>query len=414
MSKPIRPNAYRRSILSLTRRSARGLALLALAGLLSGCNLVVMNPAGDVAVQQRNLIIASTALMLLVILPVIALTFLFAWRYRASNPDATYDPDFHHSTQLEVVIWTVPLLIIIALGAMTWIGTHTLDPFRPLTRIAPNKPVPPDMKHLTVEVVALDWKWLFIYPEYGVASVNEMAAPVDVPISFRITSSSVWNTFYVPAMAGMIYAMPAMETKLHGVMNEEGDFTGQSAHYSGSGFSRMNFGFRSLSQQGFDEWVAKVKSAGAALDREAYLKLEKPSEEVPVQYYATVDNGLFDAVVGLCVTPGQMCVGEMHHIDRTGGAAEESEANRVRLDYDNRRLESGDEPSGATFPASGRPPQGSVQPQGAIPRDQHLGRGGVNAPETQPDQGQGNALPGAEKGPAPAQLNTQPTEGHPH
>jgi cytochrome o ubiquinol oxidase subunit 2 len=410
---PIHQNAYRLSM-SMKHKSLRGLALLAVAGLLSGCNLVVMNPAGDVAIQQRNLIIASTALMLLVILPVIALTFLFAWRYRASNTDATYDPDFHHSTQLEVVIWTVPLLIIIALGAMTWIGTHTLDPFRPLTRIAPNKPVPPDMKHLTVEVVALDWKWLFIYPEYGIASVNEMAAPVNVPISFRITSSSVWNTFYVPAMAGMIYAMPGMETKLHGVMNEEGDFTGQSAHYSGSGFSRMNFGFRSLDQQGFDEWVAKVKSAGAPLDREVYLKLEKPSEEVPVQYYATVDNGLFDAVVGLCVTPGQMCVGEMHHIDRTGGAAEESEANRWRLDYDNRRLESGDEPSGATFPASGRPPQGSVQPQGMMPRDQNMSRGGVNTPQPTPDQGQGNARPGADREPAPAQLNTQPTEGHPH
>ena len=129
-----------------------------------------MNPAGDVAVQQRNLIIASTALMLLVIVPVIALTFLFAWRYRASNTDATYDPDWHHSTQLEVVIWTVPLLIIIALGAMTWISTHTLDPYRPLARLAPNRPVPADAKPLEVEVVALDWKWLFIYPEFGVAS----------------------------------------------------------------------------------------------------------------------------------------------------------------------------------------------------------------------------------------------------
>lgn len=417
MRKPMHPshrNASRRSIASLMRRSLRGLALLPATGLLAGCNMVVMNPAGDVAVQQRNLIIASTALMMLVILPVIVLTFIFAWRYRASNPDATYDPDFHHSTQLEVVIWTVPLLIIIALGAMTWIGTHTLDPFRPLTRLAPNKPVPPDMKPLTVEVVALDWKWLFIYPEYGIASVNEMAAPANVPISFKITSSSVWNTFYVPAMAGMIYAMPGMETKLHGVMNQEGDFTGLSAHYSGSGFSRMNFGFRSLSQQGFDEWVAKAKSAGASLDRAVYLKLEKPSEEEPVRYYATVENGLYDAIVGLCVTPGQMCVSEMHHIDRTGGAAEASDANRRRLDYDNRRLESGDEPSGATFPASGRPPQGSVQPQGMMPRDQNMSRGGVNAPRTEPDQGQGNALPGADREPAPAQLNNQPTDGHPH
>ncbi|WP_262296336.1 ubiquinol oxidase subunit II [Microvirga sesbaniae] len=391
---------------SWRRRSLRGLALIAVAGLLAGCDLVVMNPSGDIAVQQRNLIIASTALMLLVIVPVIALTFIFAWRYRASNNDATYDPDFHHSTQLEVVIWTIPLLIIIALGAMTWISTHTLDPYRPLGRIAPGKPVPADVKPLTVEVVALDWKWLFIYPEYGVASVNEMAAPVNAPISFRITSSSVWNTFYVPALAGMIYAMPAMETKLQAVMNQEGEFTGLSGMYSGSGFSRMNFGFLSLSPQGFDEWVAKAKSAGTPLDREAYLKLEKPSEEEPVRQYGSVEAGLFDAILGLCVAPGQMCVHEMHHIDRMGGAAEESEENRKRLDYDGRRLESGTEPSGATFPASGRAPRSLEEPQGVMPRDQ--------PGEGPNDRGQGTAPPGAGSGPAPSQLNPRPADPHQH
>jgi cytochrome o ubiquinol oxidase subunit 2 len=388
--------------------------VLAVAGLLTGCKLVTMDPSGDVAVQQRNLIIASTALMLLVIVPVIALTFIFAWRYRASNPDATYDPDWHHSTQLEVAIWTVPLLIIIALGAMAWVSTHTLDPFRPLSRIAPNRPVPADVKPLRVEVVALDWKWLFIYPELGVASLNEMAAPVNVPISFRITSSSVWNTFSVPALAGMIYAMPGMESQLQAVMNKEGEFTGLSGHYSGSGFSRMTFTFRSLSQQGFDEWVAKAKASPTPLDRAAYLKLDKPSEAEPVRYYGSVENGLYDAAVGLCVQPDRMCVGEMHHIDATGGAGHESEANRRRLDYDRRHLESGDEPAGATFPASGRPPQGSVQPQGMMPRDQDLSRGGVNQRESEPNQGQGNALPGADRESAPAQLNTGPTQDHQH
>jgi cytochrome o ubiquinol oxidase subunit 2 len=395
-------------------RALRNLVLLALCVPLAGCNLVVMNPAGDVAVQQKNLIIASTALMLLVIVPVIALTFVFAWRYRASNTDATYDPDWHHSTQLEVVIWTVPLLIIIALGAMAWISTHTLDPFRPLARLAPNKPVPPEMKPLIVEVAALDWKWLFIYPELGIASVNEMAAPANVPIAFRITSSSVWNTFYVPALAGMIYAMPGMETKLHAVMNKEGNFRGLSGHYSGSGFSRMNFAFRSLTQQGFEEWVAKAREAGARLDRDAYLTLEKPSEAEPVRYYGSLETSLFDAILGLCVAPGAMCVHEMHHIDSTGGAGKDSDANRERLDYDNRRLETGTEPPGATVPASGRPSRSDVQPEGMMPRDQERSRGGVNERRTEPDQGQGNALPGADRGPAPPQLNTRPTDRHQH
>jgi cytochrome o ubiquinol oxidase subunit 2 len=392
------------------------LTIVAVSGLLSGCGMVVMDPSGDVAIQQRNLIVASTALMLLVIVPVIAMTFVFAWRYRASNADAKYDPDWHHSTQLEVIIWTVPLLIIIALGAMTWISTHTLDPFRPLARIAPNRPVPADMKPLMVEVVALDWKWLFIYPEYGVASLNEMAAPADVPINFRITSSSVYNTFYVPALAGMIYAMPGMETKLHAVMNKEGDFTGISGMYSGSGFSRMNFVFKSLSRQGFDGWVEKAKAAGASLNRQTYLDLEKPSEAVPVQYFSSVETGLFDAAVGLCVTPGQMCVHEMHHIDRMGGSAEGSEANRQRLDYDSRRLESGNEPGGATFPASGRTPRSQEEPQGVMPRDQpgdgqgNQGQGN----QGQGNQGQGTVPPGPGSGPAPAQLSTPPSQPHQH
>ncbi|MET0429221.1 MAG: ubiquinol oxidase subunit II [Microvirga sp.] len=403
MHKPMPP--LPRETRSRPRQAKRqllpALAVAGLSGLLSGCGMVVMNPSGDVAVQQRNLIVASTALMLLVIVPVIAMTFVFAWRYRASNTEAKYDPDWNHSTQLEVIIWTVPLLIIIALGAMTWISTHTLDPFRPLGRIAPNQPVPADLRPLNVEVVALDWKWLFLYPDYGVASLNEMAAPANVPINFKITSSSVYNTFYVPALAGMIYAMPGMETKLHAVMNKEGAFTGLSGMYSGSGFSRMNFVFRSLDRQGFDEWIAKAKAAGTPLDREAYLDLEKPSEGVPVRYFGTVENGLFDAAVGLCVRPGQMCVHEMHHIDQMGGSTGDSEANRQRLDYDNRRLESGNEASGATFPASGRTPRSPEEPQGVAPRD---GSGG----------GQGTHPPGPGSGPAPAQLSNPPSQPHQH
>ncbi|WP_448229369.1 hypothetical protein [Pseudoxanthomonas mexicana] len=165
--------------MSLVRKTLQAAAAMSAASMLSGCNLLVLNPAGDIAARQGHLIVVATVLMLIVIVPVIALTFWFAWRYRAANTRATYKPDWDHSTQLELVIWGVPLLIIIALGAVTWIGTHLLDPYRPLGRIGEGRPVPADVKPLEVQVVALDWKWLFVYPEYGVASVNQMAAPVE-------------------------------------------------------------------------------------------------------------------------------------------------------------------------------------------------------------------------------------------
>ncbi|CAO4169697.1 ubiquinol oxidase subunit II [Methylorubrum aminovorans] len=339
------------------RRILQGAVLLPLFGLLAGCNLVVMQPSGDIAVQQRNLILASTGLMLLIIVPVIALTLLFAWRYRASNTAARHDPDWDHSTGLEVVIWTAPLLIIIALGALTWISTHTLDPFRPLSRIEPGKPVAANVKPLEVQVVALDWKWLFFYPEYNVATVNELAAPVNRPIQFKITASSVMNAFYVPALAGMIYAMPGMQTQLHAVINKAGEYEGLSSHYSGTGFSRMTFKFHGLDGDGFDQWIAKVKQQGSDLTRDAYLELERPSERVPVTYYSTFADGLFGKIVGMCAMPGKMCMGEMMAIDAKGGAGKESRENVDRLQYDNRHTQRGDEPPGATTPASHRAPK---------------------------------------------------------
>jgi cytochrome o ubiquinol oxidase subunit 2 len=301
---------------------------------MSGCDLVVMSPAGDIAQQQADLIVVSTVLMLLIIVPVVLLSLYFAWHYRQSNTAAKYDPEWHHSTRLEVVIWSAPLAIIIALGSITWISTHKLDPFRPLDRIDAERAIPAGTKPLEVDVVALDWKWLFFYPEYGVATVNEMAAPVDRPITFKITASSVMNSFYVPALAGMIYAMPGMETKLHAVINKEGVFDGLSANYSGPGFSHMRFKFHSLNQQGFDGWIAQVKQNGTALNRDTYLKLEKPSEKEPVRYYANFEDGLYSAILNVCATPGKMCMNEMMHIDMMGGAGTESHENRDRLKYD--------------------------------------------------------------------------------
>ena len=346
-----------RSPIRSASRLLRGLVLLPLFGLLAGCNLVVMQPSGDIAMQQRNLVLASTGLMLLIIVPVIALTLLFAWRYRASNTQARHDPDWDHSTGLEVVIWTAPLMIIIALGALTWISTHTLDPFRPLSRIEPGKPVAADVKPLEVQVVALDWKWLFFIPEYNIATVNELAAPVNRPITFKITASSVMNAFYIPALAGMIYAMPGMETKLHAVINRAGEFDGLSSHYSGTGFSRMTFKFHGLDGDGFDQWVAKVKQQGSELTRDAYLELERPSERVPVTYYGSFTDGLFGSIVNMCAVPGKMCMREMMTIDAKGGAGKDSRENAARLQYDNRHTERGDEAPGATTPASHRAPK---------------------------------------------------------
>ncbi|MEP7453695.1 ubiquinol oxidase subunit II [Phyllobacterium sp. SB3] len=310
------------------------IALLPFLALLTACNAVVMNPSGDVAVQQRDLVVISTVLMLIIIIPVMLLTVFFAWKYRQSNTDAPYDPEWDHSTQLELIIWAAPLLIIICLGAVTWMATHLLDPYRPLGRISPGKAVSETVKPLQVEVVALDWKWLFIYPEYGIASVNEMAAPVDRPIDFRLTSSAVMNSFYIPALAGQIYTMPGMQTKLSAVINHPGEYQGFSANYSGAGFSGMRFAFHGLPDEGFEKWIADVKSKGTALDRMTYLQLEQPSEKVPVQHYASVDPELFSAVLNRCVERGKMCMSEMDEIDAKGGLGMAGIYNIRSLEYD--------------------------------------------------------------------------------
>lgn len=297
----------------------RGLLFgLATAGL-AGCNTVVMHPSGDIASQQAHLIVVSTLLMLLIIVPVIALTLVFAWRYRQSNAQATYSPDWDHSTSLELLIWGAPLLIIIALGLLTWISTHTLDPYRPLQRLDAERSIPAGTEPLTVEVVALDWKWLFIYPELGIATVNELAAPVDVPIRFKITASTVMNSFYIPALAGQIYAMPGMQTELNAVINKAGAYQGFSANYSGAGFSGMHFQFHGMPAQEFAQWVQRTRAGAATLSRNDYLRLAQPSSNEPVHQYAQVEPQLFDAVVNRCVEPGKMCMSQMMAIDAGGG-----------------------------------------------------------------------------------------------
>ncbi|WEK06441.1 MAG: ubiquinol oxidase subunit II [Candidatus Devosia phytovorans] len=285
--------------------------------LLAGCT---MAPSGDVAMQQRDLILIATFLMLLIIIPVMVLVVVFARKYRHGNTKARYEPDWDHSTQLELVIWAAPLLIIICLGAVTWVNTHLLDPYRELGRIRPGEAVAANVEPLLVQVVALDWKWLFIYPQYDVATINELVAPVDRPIKFELTSDTVMNAFYVPSLAGMIYAMPGMQTQLHAVINEPGEYKGIAAHYSGHGFSGMHFKFHGVDNAGFDQWVADVRGSGDMLNRQRYFDVEARSENNPVQHFAGVENGLFTAIVNMCVELDKMCQNEMMAIDASGGS----------------------------------------------------------------------------------------------
>lgn len=285
----------------------RGLLLLPLL-LLGGCNLVLLNPPGDVARQQSDIMIVTTIITLLIIVPVMIAIGVIAWRYRASNKQAKFDATWDHSPQLELLVWAGPLLIIIAVGAISWIGTHMVDPYRPLERIAPGKPVPADVKPLEVDVVSLQWKWLFLYPEYGIATVNELAAPVDRPIHFKLTSDTMMDSFFVPALAGQVYTMPGMQTQLHAVINKAGEYKGFSANFSGSGFTDMRFMFHALDAQAFDQWIAKAKAAGGDLNLASYDQLRQPSRAVPVQTYAAFDADLYRRILELCVEPGQACM----------------------------------------------------------------------------------------------------------
>jgi len=276
-----------------------------------------MNPFGYIAKQEAFLINISTLLMLLVIVPVIIMTVWFAWKYRASSPDKPkYEPDWHHSATLETIIWTAPLIIILVLSGLTYVATHRLDPYLPISKIDADTPIPEGVEPLVIEVVALDWKWLFFYPEYGIATVNEIAAPVDRPIQFKITSATVMNSFYIPALAGQIYAMSGMETQLHAVINAEGAFDGFSANYSGHGFSQMHFKFHGVDKQGFDDWVKKVRaSENKQLDSKTYIELEKKTIGHSITHYGGFEDNLYHNILNRCVSPEQTCIDKLMHQD---------------------------------------------------------------------------------------------------
>ena len=264
--------------------------------LLSGCQWVVLDPKGPIGVQERSLIITATVLMLLVVVPVIALILIFAWRYRASNGKAEYRPNWSHSNAIETVVWLIPCIIIASLGVITWRSSHALDPYRPLDS---------KVKPIRIDAVALDWKWLFIYPDQQVATVNEVAFPTNVPVEFHITSATVMNAFFIPQLGSQIYAMAGMQTQLHLLASAPGTYQGLSSNYSGDGFSGMTFKAIAVpSQQGFDAWIAKVKAAQPTLGAAAYEQLARPTENNPVAYYSQVQPNLFaDIVAGRLQQP---------------------------------------------------------------------------------------------------------------
>jgi len=249
---------------------------------------VILDPKGPIGQDELSIIVYATFLMLIVVVPVIFLTFLFAWNYRASNPGANYTPNWEHSNKVAAFVVLAPCTIVLLLGITAWKSSHKLDPYRPLA--SNHEPV-------EVDVVALDWKWLFIYPKLGIAAVNEIAFPTDVPVTFNISSASVMNSFFIPQLGGQIYAMGGMQTKLSLIASQAGSYDGISAQYSGAGFSGMKFKALAMNQQGFENWIAKARLSPARLDRLRYTALSKPSQDHPVEYFSSADPQLFQEIL---------------------------------------------------------------------------------------------------------------------
>jgi cytochrome o ubiquinol oxidase subunit 2 len=278
-----------------SRAFARVAGALASPVLLGGCRPYgILDGVGPVGRDDATLLIDATVIMLAIIIPTILLAFWMAWRYRASNTKAEYLPNWSYSGRIEAVVWSIPILTIMFLGGVIWIGSYKLDPFRPL----PSKTPP-----LEVQVVSLDWKWLFIYPQQGIATVNQLVVPAGTPLHFSITSASVFNAFFVPRMGSMIYAMPGMVSQLNLQADQPAQLWGTSAHFSGDGFSDMQFAVKSVPAADFAAWAAGVRGAGPMLDQTAYAALARQSQHDPPSTYGGVDPQLFQAVAAQKIAP---------------------------------------------------------------------------------------------------------------
>lgn len=265
--------------------------------------IAVFAPRGTVASQQRDIIIATLLLSLIVVIPVFVLTFWISWRYREGHKKpAKYSPDWDGNRWIEAVWWGVPMVLIAIISVITWRTSHSLDPFKPLES---------SVKPLTVQVVALDWKWLFIYPEQDVATVNYLFIPTDRPINFEVTSDAPMNSFWIPQLGGQIYAMAGMSTKIHLMADQPGDYRGSSGNISGKGFAKMHFNTYAVPQSEFDTWVALAGSSPESLSQPAYDELAKPSEERTLATYAGVERDLYDTIVMKYMMPGYGGMGEI-------------------------------------------------------------------------------------------------------
>ena len=274
-------------------------AVLLAAATLGGCD-GVLDPKGPIALAERQILFNATGIMLAIVIPVALATLGVAFWFRASNKRARYRPDFVDSGRVEILVWSIPLMTVLLTGTVAWIGSYDLDPPKPIASSA---------KPLRIQAVSLDWKWLFIYPEQGVASVNHLTIPVGTPVSFELTSSGVMNSFYVPQLAGQIYTMAGMVTRLNLRADHFGTYRGMSANFSGDGFADMYFKVDAVTPDGFAQWVAATRNSGPVLDVQSYAALVKPSKAVAPFTYRSVTDGLFAGVVsavsqpvaGLCV-----------------------------------------------------------------------------------------------------------------
>ncbi len=255
---------------------------------LNGLDIAVLNPKGAIAGRERQLLIATTLLMLIVAVPTLVLTLFFAWRYREKNTKAKYTPDVDRHPSAELIWWGVPFVIVVVIAVICWRGCLELDPFKPLTS---------NTQPLKIQVVALQWKWLFIYPEQNIATVNFFQFPEETPVDFEITADAPMNSFWIPQLGGQIYAMPGMRSKLHLIASEAGEYRGVSANLSGRGFSGMTFLAKSSSKSDFDSWVARVKESPDSLSLERYRALAQPSENDKIVFYSSADADLYSQIM---------------------------------------------------------------------------------------------------------------------